>query len=116
MSVASDRVRSTVIEATEFPELSRAYQVMGVPKVVINDRDLLPVLDWEEGYNFERRRAIVTLANGRRARAWVYRYRGPQNRAVPIPDGDYRRVHPRPATGVRAAGRRGAGAPPAEAR
>jgi predicted DsbA family dithiol-disulfide isomerase len=38
MSVSSDRVRSTVIEATEFPELSRAYQVMGVPKVVINDR------------------------------------------------------------------------------
>ena len=38
MSVASDRVRSTVIEATEFPELSRAYQVMGVPKIVINDR------------------------------------------------------------------------------
>jgi predicted DsbA family dithiol-disulfide isomerase len=38
MTVASDRVRSTVIEATEFPELSRAYQVMGVPKVVINDR------------------------------------------------------------------------------
>ena len=37
MSVASDRVRSTVIEATEFPELSRAYQVMGVPKVVINN-------------------------------------------------------------------------------
>jgi predicted DsbA family dithiol-disulfide isomerase len=36
--VASDRVRSTVIEATEFPELSRAYRVMGVPKVVINDR------------------------------------------------------------------------------
>ena len=38
MSVASDRVRSTVIEATEFPELSRAYQVMAVPKIVINDR------------------------------------------------------------------------------
>ena len=38
MSVASDRVRSTVIEANEFPELSRAHQVMGVPKVVINDR------------------------------------------------------------------------------
>ena len=38
MSVASDRVRSTVIEATEFPELSRAYQVMGVPKIVFNDR------------------------------------------------------------------------------
>jgi gamma-glutamylcyclotransferase (GGCT)/AIG2-like uncharacterized protein YtfP len=60
----------------------------------LDDPELLPVLDREEGYNFERRCAIVTLANGRRARAWVYRYRGPQNRAVPIPDGDYRRVHP----------------------
>jgi len=66
----------------------------------LDDLELLPVLDREEGYNFERRRAIVTLANGRRARAWVYRYRGPQNRAVPIPDGDYRRAHPR-STGER---------------
>jgi gamma-glutamylcyclotransferase (GGCT)/AIG2-like uncharacterized protein YtfP len=67
----------------------------------LEDPELLPVLDREEGYNFERRRAIVTLANGRRARAWIYRYRGPQNRAVPIPDGDYRRVHPRSVTGER---------------
>src|SRR2546425_34932 len=33
-----DQVPALVVEATEFPELSRAYQVMGVPKVVINDR------------------------------------------------------------------------------
>jgi gamma-glutamylcyclotransferase (GGCT)/AIG2-like uncharacterized protein YtfP len=58
----------------------------------LDDPELLPVLDREEGYNFERRRAIVTLANGRRARAWIYRYRGSQNRGVPIPDGDYRRA------------------------
>ena len=38
MSVASDRVRSTAIEATEFPDLSRAYRVSAVPKIVINDR------------------------------------------------------------------------------
>jgi predicted DsbA family dithiol-disulfide isomerase len=38
MAIASDRVTATVIEANEFPELSRAYQVSGVPKVVINDR------------------------------------------------------------------------------
>src|SRR5580765_2431442 len=67
----------------------------------LDDPELLPVLDREEGYNFERRRAIVTLASGRRARAWIYRYRGPQNRAVPIPDGDYRRLHPRSVTGER---------------
>jgi predicted DsbA family dithiol-disulfide isomerase len=38
MAVASERVRATAIEATEFPELSRAYEVRAVPKVVINDR------------------------------------------------------------------------------
>lgn len=38
MAVASERVRSTAIEATEFPALSRAYRVMAVPKIVINDR------------------------------------------------------------------------------
>jgi alkyl hydroperoxide reductase subunit AhpF len=38
MAVASDRVTAVAIEATEFPELSRAYRVMAVPKIVINDR------------------------------------------------------------------------------
>ena len=38
MAVASERVRATAIEATEFPELSRAYRVMAVPKIVINER------------------------------------------------------------------------------
>jgi hypothetical protein len=38
MAAASDRVRATAIEATEFPDMSRAYAVMAVPKVVINDR------------------------------------------------------------------------------
>jgi hypothetical protein len=38
MAVASDQVRAAAIEATEFPDLSRAYRVMAVPKIVINDR------------------------------------------------------------------------------
>ena len=38
MAIASDRVRAVAIEATAFPELSRAYQVMAVPKIVMNDR------------------------------------------------------------------------------
>jgi alkyl hydroperoxide reductase subunit AhpF len=38
MAVASDRITATAIEATEFPELSRAYRVMAVPKIVINER------------------------------------------------------------------------------
>ena len=38
MAIASERVTATAIDATEFPELARAYQVSGVPKIVINDR------------------------------------------------------------------------------
>jgi alkyl hydroperoxide reductase subunit AhpF len=38
MAIASDKVRAVAIEATAFPELSRAYQVMAVPKIVMNDR------------------------------------------------------------------------------
>jgi gamma-glutamylcyclotransferase (GGCT)/AIG2-like uncharacterized protein YtfP len=60
----------------------------------LDDAELLAALDREEGYNFDRRRAIVTLAGGRRVRAWLYRYRGPRERATPIPDGNYRRVRP----------------------
>ena len=58
----------------------------------LDDPELLPILDREEGYNFARSIGIVTLAGGRRQRAWVYRYRGPRERAVPIPHGDYRRI------------------------
>lgn len=56
----------------------------------LDDPALLAVLDRAEGVQFVRSRTTVTLARDRRARAWVYRYRGPRDRAVPIPDGDYR--------------------------
>lgn len=38
MAVASPRVRGECIDATEFPDLAQRYQVMAVPKIVINDR------------------------------------------------------------------------------
>jgi gamma-glutamylcyclotransferase (GGCT)/AIG2-like uncharacterized protein YtfP len=87
-------VRGRLLDLGRYPALVDGAGRVSGEIYRLHDPELLPVLDREEGYNFERRRAIVTLANGRRARAWVYRYRGPQNRAVPIPDGDYRRVHP----------------------
>jgi glutaredoxin-like protein len=37
MAMASARVLADAIEATEFPELVDRYQVMGVPKIVINE-------------------------------------------------------------------------------
>lgn len=58
----------------------------------LSEAELLRTLDREEGYAFRRSRGVVTLARGRRVRAWLYRYEGPRTRAVAIPQGDYRRV------------------------
>ena len=92
--VGAGSVRGTLLDLGDFPGL-----VNGTGRVVgevyrLDAPELLAVLDRAEGYNFDRRRAAVTLATGRRARAWIYRYRGRRDRARPIPDGDYRRARP----------------------
>ena len=38
MAIASDKVTAECIGANDFPELSRAYRVSAVPKIVMNDR------------------------------------------------------------------------------
>ena len=38
MAVASEKVTAVAIEANEFPDMSQAYRVSAVPKIVINDR------------------------------------------------------------------------------
>jgi hypothetical protein len=38
MALASPLVRSTCVEAQEFPDLARSYQVSAVPKIVLNER------------------------------------------------------------------------------
>jgi predicted DsbA family dithiol-disulfide isomerase len=38
MALASDHIRATVVEATEFPDLSRQYRVTGVPKTIVNGK------------------------------------------------------------------------------
>ncbi len=37
MAIESSKVKADMVEATEFPELSDRYQVMAVPKIVINE-------------------------------------------------------------------------------
>ena len=37
MAFASPHVTAFAVEATEFPDLARRYQVTGVPKTVVND-------------------------------------------------------------------------------
>ena len=48
MAVESPFVTATCIEATEFPELSRRYQVTGVPKSVANGNEILGALPEED--------------------------------------------------------------------
>ena len=37
MAFASPNITAIAVEATEFPDLARKYQVSGVPKTVVND-------------------------------------------------------------------------------
>ena len=38
MAMVNEHITADAIDASEFPELSSKYQVMAVPKIVINDR------------------------------------------------------------------------------
>lgn len=38
MALASGRVRADAIEAMEFPEMAQRFQVLGVPKTVVNGK------------------------------------------------------------------------------
>jgi predicted DsbA family dithiol-disulfide isomerase len=37
MAFASPHITAYAVEATEYPDLARKYQVSGVPKTVVND-------------------------------------------------------------------------------
>lgn len=94
--VGPGEVRGRLLDLGWYPGLVPGQGRVHGEVYRLDDHELLGTLDREEGYNFQRRTALVTLVDGRRARAWVYLYCGPQERAVPIPDGDFRRARPRP--------------------
>ena len=41
LAVASDHIRSDVVEASEFPHLVTRYNVMGVPRSIFNEKDFI---------------------------------------------------------------------------
>ena len=53
------RVRAEVIEATEFPDLARRYQVRAVPRIVINDRIAVDGALPEQPFMEQVRRALA---------------------------------------------------------
>ncbi|MEM4377169.1 MAG: thioredoxin family protein [Candidatus Nitrosocaldaceae archaeon] len=38
MAIENDNIRSDMIESTEFPQLANRYNVMSVPKTIVNDK------------------------------------------------------------------------------
>ena len=98
--VGPARVKGRLVDLGAYPGLVNGAGIVHGELYRFDDPELLCDLDREEGYNFHRRRTTVTHANGRRARAWVYRYRGSRRAAAPIPYGDYRRARPRDPPGA----------------
>jgi gamma-glutamylcyclotransferase (GGCT)/AIG2-like uncharacterized protein YtfP len=99
--VGEGTVRGGLLDLGRYPGLVEGGGRVHGEVYRLDDAELLPVLDREEGYNFVRRQAVVRLEGGRRVRTWLYRYGGPRERATPILDGNYRRARPpaaRPAT------------------
>lgn len=41
LAMASEHIRADMVEATEYPDLSRKYKVMGVPRTVVSEIDAL---------------------------------------------------------------------------
>jgi len=86
-------VRGALFDLGRYPGLVAGRGRVRGEVYRLADAQLLRTLDREEGYHFRRSWGLVTLARGRRVRAWLYRYRGVlPRRAVAIPQGDYRRV------------------------
>ncbi len=88
--IGEGTVRGRLLNLGRYPGLVEGAGRVRGELYRIDDAQLLPAVDREEGYNFVRCRAAVTLTDGRRARAWIYSYRGPRERAVLIPASDWR--------------------------
>lgn len=63
LAYASDKVRADMIEANEFPHLSMKYNVMGVPRTVINEDSFLEGAAPEAMLMAKVQEALSTFAN-----------------------------------------------------
>lgn len=84
------RARGRLLSLGSYPGLVEGKGMVRGELYRLDDPEVLGAVDDEEGYNFDRRLTRVTRDDGRRARAWIYWYRGPRTHALPIPEGDWR--------------------------
>jgi gamma-glutamylcyclotransferase (GGCT)/AIG2-like uncharacterized protein YtfP len=88
--LGAGRVSGQLLDLRRYPGLIAGPGTVRGELYRLAAPEVLASIDREEGYNFERRLTTVTRADGRRARAWTYWYRGPRERARPVPAGDWR--------------------------
>lgn len=85
------RARGTLVSFGDYPGLLEGGGWVRGEVYALDDPYRLPIVDREEEeYNFVRRRTDVAMIDGRRVRAWVYRYSGPRASSTLIPGGDWR--------------------------
>jgi len=88
--VGRGRIEGRLIDLGAYPAaLPGAGSVWG-EVYRIADPARWAVLDSAEGPQYDRGEIAVRLTDGRVLTACVYWYRGPTDRGVPIPGGDYR--------------------------
>lgn len=61
-AMESDLVTADMVEATEFPQLSYKYGVMGVPKTIVNEKSGVEGMMPEEPFL----EAVLALASSKR--------------------------------------------------
>jgi gamma-glutamylcyclotransferase (GGCT)/AIG2-like uncharacterized protein YtfP len=88
--VGPARVHGRLLSLGSYPGLVEGRDRVQGELYRLDRPEVLADIDREEGYNFERRTTPVRRADGRRAQAWAYWYRGPRTRALAIPEGDWR--------------------------
>jgi len=88
--VGRGRVQGRLLSLGSYPGLVEGTDSVQGELYRLDRPEVLADIDREEGYNFERRTTPVRRADGRRAQAWAYWYRGPRTRALAIPEGDWR--------------------------
>ena len=92
--VGLGHVRGTLLDLGRYPGLVEGRGTVSGEVYHLDTPELLPAIDREEGYNFERRRRKVTWRMAARRGHGSYHYRGPRGGARPIAHGDYRRARP----------------------
>jgi predicted DsbA family dithiol-disulfide isomerase len=69
MAFASPHITAYAVEATEFPDLARRYQVTGVPKTVVNEEiDILGALP-QDAFVQQALQQFVPIPNAAEPRA-----------------------------------------------